>query len=347
MRTPGLFVHATGVFLGDRVPVTDAVAAGSYDADEAEATEFASIAVAGDVSAPELAVAASRVALNRAEVPGTSLSHLLYADVHHSGPDGWCPFAYVQRELAAGDALATGIRQGCNGVFGAMALADGALRTAAAGRSALLVAADNFSSPLLDRWRCNPGLVMGDGAAALVLSRTPGFAEVLSVASTTLTELEGLHRGNRPLYPADVTLGRKLDFGARFAEFAAAGGFFPGSGLEFVRRFAGLVELVLEEAGVKLDEIARIAFNHGGREVVEDRLGPLGVPLERTTWAFGSTIGHAGAADQIIAFDHLLGSGTIGPGDHVLMLGVGPGVSIAGAVVRVHATPSWLNRPGD
>jgi 3-oxoacyl-[acyl-carrier-protein] synthase III len=343
MRTPGLFVQGTGVCVADRVAVADAVAAGWYESDEAEATGYVSIAVAGDVPAPDLALAAARQALDRVQLPATSLSHVFHVDVYHSGPEGWCAYAYLQRRLGTADAFGTGIRQGCNGMFGALLLADAALRTAPAGHVALLAAADNFGSPLLDRWRCNPGVVMGDGGAALLLSREPGFAEVLSVASVTLTELEALHRGATPLYPPDVTLGRQLDFGARFAEFAGSGGFEPGSGLKFVQRFAGLVERLLDEAGVELDQITRVAFNHAGRELVEDRLGPLGVPLERTTWEYGSTIGHVGAADQVIALDHLLESGEIGPGSHLLFLGVGPGVNIVGAVIRVLAVPPWLS----
>ncbi len=341
MRTPGLFVQGTGVCVADRVAVTDAVAAGWYPADEAEETGYVSIAVAGDVSAPELALTAARQAMERAAVSPGSVSHLFYIDVYHPGPEGWLPHAYLQRHLGVGESLGTGIRQGCNGMFGALRLADAALRAAPEGGTALLVSADNFGSPLLDRWRCNPGVVMGDGAAALVLGRAPGFAEVLSVGSTTLTELEALHRGATPLAPADVTLGHRLDFGARFAEFAGAGGFAPGSGLAFVQRFGRLVDEVLDEAGVALDDITRIAFNHAGRELVEDRLGPLDVPLKRTTWELGSTVGHLGAADQVLALDQLLDSGELGPGAHVLMLGVGPGVTIAGAVIRVLAAPPW------
>jgi 3-oxoacyl-[acyl-carrier-protein] synthase III len=343
MRTPGLFIHGTGVCLAERVMVADAVAAGWYEADEAEVTGYVSVSVAGDVPAIELAHSAARQALDRAAVPAASLSHLFHADVYHSGPEGWLPYTYLQRTLNAGAAAGAGIRQGCNGMFGALALADAALRTAPAGSTALLVAADNFDSPLLDRWRCNPGMVMADGAAALVLSRTPGFAEVLSVASVTLTELEALHRGDTPLHPAETVLGRQLDFGGRFAEFAGAGGFRPGSGLEFTRRFVELVDRLQAEAGVEPGRIDRVAFNHAGREVVEDRLGPLGTALPATTWELGSTIGHAGAGDQVIALDHLLDRGEVGPGSHLLLLGVGPGVTIVGAVVRVLTAPPWAS----
>ena len=333
--------------VADRVAVTDAVAAGWYEPEEAEATGFVSIAVAGDEPAIELALTAARTAMDHAEVPAASLSHLFHVDVYHSGPEGWLPHAYLQRRLGVGDAFSTGIRQGCNGMFGALLLADAVLRAAPAGKAVLLVAADNFDSPLLDRWQCNPGMVMADGAAALLLSRASGFAEVLSVASVTLAELERLHRGTTPLHPADVTVGRPLDFGTRFAEFASSGGFGPDSGLEFVQQFVGLVDQLLDEAGLKLDQIDRIAFNHASREVVEDRLGPLGVQLERTTWEYGSTVGHVGAADQVIAFDHLLDSGAVGPGSHLLLLGLGPGVNIAGAVIRVNAVPPWCrNRSG-
>jgi 3-oxoacyl-[acyl-carrier-protein] synthase III len=343
MRTRGLFVNGTGVCVGDRVTVADAVAAGWYEPEDADASGFVSIAIAGDVPAVDLALQASQTALEHAETPAAALSHLLYVDVYHSGPEGWLPYSYLQRHLAVGHAFGAGIRQGCNGMFGALALADAALRTAPAGGSALLVAADNFTSPSLDRWRCNPGLVMADGAGALVLSRERGFAEVLSVGSVNLPELEGMHRGTTPLHPAGATTGRPPDFDARFAEFAASGGLGPGSGLEFVQRFVGLVDRLLDEAGLELNQIARVLFNHAGRDVVEDRLGPLGVKLDHTTWEFGSTVGHVGAADHVIAFDHLLTSGAIGPGSDLLLLGVGPGVNIAGAVIRVLAVPPWVS----
>jgi 3-oxoacyl-[acyl-carrier-protein] synthase III len=342
MRTPGLFVRGVGVRIGDRLPVADAVAAGCYDADEAAATGFVSIAIAGDVPAPELALSAARTALGRAGTPARSLSHLFHIDVYHSGPEGWCPYAYLQRNLEAEEVFPIGIRQGCNGMFGALLMADAALRVVPSDRAALLVSADNFGgSPLLDRWRCNPGLVMADGAGALVLSRERGFAEVVSVSSVTLADLEGLHRGDTPLHPPDMTLGRSLDFGARFAEFAASGGFGTTGGLRFVQQFGTLVDRLLDEAGIGLGQVTRVLFNHAGRELVEDRLGPLSVPLERTTWEYGSTIGHAGAADQVIGFDHLLDAGIAVPGSHLLLLGVGPGVTIAGAVVRVHDVPAW------
>jgi 3-oxoacyl-[acyl-carrier-protein] synthase III len=343
MRTPGLFVNGTGACVADRVAVAEAVAAGWYDPEDAESSGFVSIAVAGEVPAVDLALHASQTALEHAQTRAASLSHLFYADVYHSGPEGWLPYSYLQRRLAAGHVFGAGVRQGCNGMFGALALTDAVLRTAPDGRAALLVAADNFSSPSLDRWRCNPGLVMADGGGALVLSRERGFAEVLSVGSVNLPELERMHRGSTPLHPADATTGRPPDFDARFAEFAGSGGLGPGSGLEFVQRFVGLVDRLLGEAGLALDQVARVLFNHAGRDVVEDRLGPLGIKLDDTAWEFGSTVGHVGAADHLIAFDHLLSSGAVVAGSHLLLLGVGPGVNIAGAVIRVLAAPPWVS----
>lgn len=341
MRTPGLFVHGTGTALPERVQVAQAVARGDYGAEEAAATGFTSIAVAGPESAPDLALRAAATAVERSGAAPESLGHLFYADVYHAGPEGWCPQSYLQRRLALGGLLAVGVRQGCNGMFGALSLADAVLRSAPADQGALLVAADNFGSPLLDRWHCNPGLVMGDGAGALVLSRTEGFAEVLTVASVTIAGLEGMHRGDTPLYPPDVTVGRPLAFGDRFDEFTRSGGWGPEGGLVFVRHLVELVDRLLGEAQITTGDLTRVAFNHAGRQLVQDRLAPLGIPVERTTWEFGSTVGHLGAADQAVAFDHLLDTGELGPGSYLMMLGIGPGVGIAGAVLRVLERPSW------
>ncbi|MEV4636636.1 ketoacyl-ACP synthase III family protein [Actinoplanes sp. NPDC049548] len=342
MRIADIFVSGVGTYVPDIVTVETAIENGWYEAAEAEKTGLTGAAVAGDVSAPEMAVVATRQALERAGQDPSGVDLLLWADAYHSGPDGWVPHAYLQRELVGGQCLAAGIRQGCNGVFGALELAAGYLLADTGRESALVVAADNLSSPQLDRWHALPGAIMGDAASALVLSRRPGFARLLSVTSTTIDRLEGLHRGNEPLYPPGVTTGARLDFTARFIEFTQAGGFGEDGALLFVATMDEVVGRALEEAGIGLDGVKRVAFNNGGRAMVEDRLKPLGVTPEQTTWELGRSLGHVGPSDQVVAFDRLLSSGDLVAGDHLLMVGLGPGVTIAAAVIQVVEDPSWV-----
>jgi 3-oxoacyl-[acyl-carrier-protein] synthase-3/clorobiocin biosynthesis protein CloN2 len=97
-----------------------------------------------------------------------------------------------------------------------------------------------------------------------------------------------------------------------------------------------------EEAGIALADVTRVAFMNYSREIVEQRcMAALGLPMEKSTWDFGRDLGHLGASDQIVSLDHLVGTGQLGAGDHFLMLGVGPGVTISAAVVKIIDAAPW------
>jgi 3-oxoacyl-[acyl-carrier-protein] synthase-3/clorobiocin biosynthesis protein CloN2 len=345
MRSAGTFISGLGVHVPPTVSVADAVERGLYPADEAKSGELRGVAVAGDVPAPELALRAARQAFDRCGRRPSEIDLLLYVDAWHQGPDGWLPHHHLQHHLVGGNPLAAELRQGCNGMFSAFELAARYLPTGEH-RCALLVAADNFGTPLVDRWRSGPGFILGDGASSLVLTRTPGFAELLAVRSVTMPELEGLHRMGAPDFPPTATLGKPMEMAARAAEFkkqAAGRADLMGVWLNLYTRMLETIEPTLDEAGVTMADVRRVAFPNSGRQVVEHRwMAALDLPLSASTWEFGSGVGHISASDQVIALDHLLTTGELGAGDHMLLVGIGPGVTLSSAVVKIHHQPSWL-----
>ncbi|MEV4805673.1 ketoacyl-ACP synthase III family protein [Nonomuraea sp. NPDC049421] len=347
MRYADTYIGGVGTYLPRTVvSVEKAVAKGWYPAEEADLHQLGGAAVAGDTPAPEMALHAARSALKRSGRAPGDLGLLLYASTWHQGPDGWPPHSYLQRHLVGGDALATEIRQGCNGMFIALQLAAGHLHADPAQTAALLVAADNYGTPLMDRWRMGPGYIGGDAAAALVLTREPGFARLASVCTTTVTEAEELHRGSEPLFPPGVTVGRKMSFAARNDQFrrqVMPTGEATAALFSIQRALEEVVERLLAESGIQAADLTRVAFMNYSREIVEQRcMVLLDLPMSRSTWDYGRTIGHCGAADQVLSLDHLLLTGRLGPGDHLLMLGTGPGVTVSGAVIEIIDTPQWL-----
>ncbi len=345
MRTPDIFISGLGSHIPEKVPVGWAVENGLYPADEVELHELVSTAVAGDTPPPEMALSAAQEALKRCGADPSLLSLLLYCSSWYQGPEGWLPHSYLQRHLVGGDVPATEIRQGCNGMFTALELAASHLRAEPERRAALLVAADNYGTPLMDRWRMGPGYVGGDAASAVVLTKEPGFARLLSVCSVTVPEAERLHRGDEPLFPPGITLGRGLDFATRSEEFrrhAAATGEGTTALFKIQQQLMTVIDRTLAEAGVERADVSRVAFMNYAREIVEQRcMAPLGLPMSKSVWDFGRTIGHCGASDQILALDHLVTTGGLGPGDHLLSLGTGPGVTISCSVIKVLDTPPW------
>ncbi|MFC4492551.1 ketoacyl-ACP synthase III family protein [Streptomyces ovatisporus] len=326
---------------------------GRYPALEAEIHELAGAAVAGGTPAPEMALRAAQEAYKRCGHRPGDTDLLLYADSWHQGPDGWQPQYYLQRHLVGNEALAVEVRQGCNGMFGALELGAAYLRgrpgTADGERApaALLVASDNFGTPMMDRWNMGPGYVAGDAASAVLLTTEPSFAQLAAVGSVAVSEAEQMHRGAEPLFPPGPTVGRALDFRARNAEFKEAA-LADGSGTGALVKVHGmtleLVERTLSEAGIGMSDVTRVAYMNYSREIVEQRcMAALGLPMEKSVWEFGRTVGHLGASDQTVSLDHLLSAGELPPGSHLLMLGVGPGVTLSCAVVRIVHTPPWCS----
>jgi 3-oxoacyl-[acyl-carrier-protein] synthase-3/clorobiocin biosynthesis protein CloN2 len=346
LRTPDIFISGLGVFLPDVVSVGSAVEQGLYPADLAESTGLTGVAVGGDIPAPEMALRAAQDAFKRCGRRPEEVDLLLYADAWHQGPDGWQPQYYLQRHLVGGEALAVEIRHGCNGMFSAFELAASYLYADPRRQAALLVAADNFGTPLVDRWRTGPGFILGDGASAAVITREPGFAELLSVRTVTIPELEELHRVGEPQFPPGITTGRVLDMTARaeaFKRVAAAQPDLMDAWLKLYRRMLEVIGPTLAEAGVEIGDIARVAFTNASRETTEQRwMGALGLPLALSTWEYGRTLGHLGVSDQLVSLDHLLATGELRAGDLMLMAGIGPGITLSSAIVKIRSTPPWI-----
>ncbi|WP_026119391.1 ketoacyl-ACP synthase III family protein [Nocardiopsis ganjiahuensis] len=339
MQTPELWIRGLGAYLPDtRVSVESAIDQGLTTAEEAAVHDMAGAAVAGDLPAPEMALRSAREAFERSGADPDDVRLLLYTDTWHQGPDGWFPQYHLQHHLVRGHVLAAEVRQGCNALFTAMELAAPHLRDAPEDATALLVAADNFGTPNIDRWRSG-AFVMGDGACSVLLGRAPGPVRVLAVGSMVVPELELYHRSGEPEFPPAATTGRFLDFKARASDHADRHVADPSvytSWFTLQKTMVALVERTLDEAGVGYGDITRAAFGNLGPEAVEHRwMRVLGLPMERSTWDHGRTVGHVGAADPFLGLHHLLETGAVAPGDHVILGGIGSGMTASCAVVRV------------
>ncbi|MEV3923173.1 ketoacyl-ACP synthase III family protein [Actinomadura coerulea] len=343
MRCDGLFLAGLAHRIPEAVDVDGAVDGGRYDAGDRRADGYASVAVATGEAPPEMAAAAARRALDRSGIPPSDVALLLHASAWFQGVDYWPAASYVHREVLGDDgrrAPALDVQQMCAGAIGALELAASYLAADASRASALVTTADRFTDPGFDRWRGDVrGIVYGDGAAAAVLARD-GFARLLAVSTVVDTALEGMYRGDEPFASAP---GRPVDVRARRAAFAAQARALVGSLGE--RTASGLAEAAgrtLDEAGLKIADVARFAFPNVGLHVLRTRYAePLGLDVERTTWDWGRRTGHVGAADQLTGLTHLVESGLVGPGDRVLLVGIGAGFAWTCAAVEITRRPAW------
>lgn len=331
MKLEQMYIAGTGTFLPSPVSVKEAVADGRYDPNEAAETRLESVLVAVAESAPEMAVHAARKALSRTQVNPRDISLILHASICFQGLDFHSVASYIQHAvLRDHSALALEVKGVSNGGMACLELAASYLSASPDRVCALVTTADKFHAEWFDRWSADTGMVMADGAAALILSRRNGFARLLSVATVSDPSLEKLHRGNSRFEVAP----RRIDVHQRKREYLSE------VGLEdMLRRFRrGLresIERALQEADTPLNAIARFIVPHVGYILLQrEYIDELKIPESATTWHWGKTIGHMGAGDQIAGLNHLVDTTALRAGDRCLMVGVGAGFNWTCAVIE-------------
>ncbi|MHC0433286.1 ketoacyl-ACP synthase III family protein [Streptomyces sp. O3] len=335
-----MYLSGVGAYLPEQVTIEDAIAAG--DCDESQrGTGWVGAFVAGDVSAPEMAVEAGQQALERSGHTADDISVLVHVAAGHQGPDSWTPQHYILRHTVNREIPAIGLRQGCEGMLAATEMAACFLLASPERTAALITCADNFGHPLVDRFRSHHGLVLGDAGTATVLSRRGGFAQLLALNSVSAPELEEMSRGGEPLFPPGCTIGAKMDLERRAADYQ--GSLTPAdAGKTAGAAQARTATRTLAEAGVGIGDIARVVHPAAGNEdYLQYFLGPLGLKASQGTLEFGRQSGHLGASDAIAEFHHLVEHKELQAGDHVLMFGVGSGLGLSCAVVRILEQPRW------
>jgi 3-oxoacyl-[acyl-carrier-protein] synthase-3 len=341
MRFGDVHLNGIGCDVGALSPVAVPLAAGEFSAEDAARTGQLSTAVA-ERHGPELAVRAGREALRQARATTgdpTWPTLCLHAGIYHSGVDFWHAASYVRDQLGigAGPGLTLELGAMSNSLVAGMDLAASVLRGRADHHTALITAGDRFGGPGFPHWNTDIGIVYGDAGSAVVLSRRPGIARILSITSFTDPSLEGLQRGDEPFRRASVAAHQAIDIRRRKRQWLTR-----RSATEVNARngdaVAVVVKTALADAGLDLPDLAKVCAPHYGRRLVETQvLRPLGISEDRTMTRLGLRVGHLGASDQVVALDHLLRSDEVGDGDHVLLLGIGVGMTWTAVLLELGA----------
>ena len=341
MKVADVYLSGLGVFQPPTIDAGQAARRGDYDPATYLENRITGLCVAEDVSPVEMAVHAARDALTRAGADPADIGMLLHATVFFQGPEMWHSPSYIQKEIVGNGVPSFEIRLGCNGVFAGLELAAPRMASMGPGETVLLTTAENFSSPLIDRWNGAPGIAVGDAGSAVLLSRETGFARLLAVGSAAMPELEALNRGGEPLYPwTESATVAKVDMKARAMSFRENVMSLADAAEVQTRAQLGVIERTLQEADRKLDDMTRVIYGNVAGYLVEALTEPLGISMDQTTWQFGRGIGHTGASDQLLSLNHLLVTGQLSPGDHVLLAGGAP-ATVSSAVLEILDVPEW------
>ncbi|MFJ4359879.1 ketoacyl-ACP synthase III family protein [Streptomyces massasporeus] len=335
-----VYVSGVGLHLARRMPVGEVVERGLADLRTVRRSGMVSVCV-GERSGPEMAVQAARAALRGSGRVPSDIGVVLHASTWFQGHDLWAPASYVQREAVGNTCLSLEVGQLSNGGMAAMEMAVAWLRagTDAGPPSALITTGDRFCLPGFDRWHTDPGTVCGDGGTALVLSRGSGFARLRSLVTVSDPSLEAMGRDADGFSPAPLTARAPIGVAASRERLVREIGLTRLLDLLQAGQRAAF-DRALEEAGAKASDVAWFVLPNLGRPKMDAQFFQvLDIDPERTTWLWGSGVGHLGAGDPFAGLARLAGTGALRPGQLCALISAGGGFAWSVAVLEVTAEP--------
>ncbi|MCX7024306.1 MAG: ketoacyl-ACP synthase III [Spirochaetes bacterium] len=230
----------------------------------------------------------------------------------------------VQDKIGAHGCAALDIVAGCTGFIYGVDVAAGMLETRK-GRNALVIGVETLSR-LVD-WNDRASCVLfGDGAGAAVLSYTEGKG-----AAILKTILGADGGGARDLY---------LDQSMQTKAFERTPPTTPkivmngGKVYTFaVKSITVLIERLLHETTFKLDDFKWLVPHQANARIVQAAARRFGIPESRFYMNI-EEYANTSAASVPIALNEMLDKGLIVPGDLVMTLGFGAGLTYGGSIIR-------------
>lgn len=181
----------------ERQPIAVGIDQGMITAEQAEMSGVDSLPVAAaGMTAMEMAIEAARAALAEAGTPAHEIGVVAHSCVA-AGEQDWMVAARLAHRIGADSAVSFGVTQMCNGGAMGVQLAISQLLLESRMDAALVITADALGAGSARRWQA--GGPLGDGATAVVLSKTRGWLSVRAIASRSCTEHESIFPDVNPV----------------------------------------------------------------------------------------------------------------------------------------------------
>lgn len=281
------------------------------------------LAADGETTA-SMSIEAARQALEVAGLKPAQLDLIIVATVT---PDQLFPATacLVQDALGASRAAAFDLSAGCTGFIYGLAIAAHLLR-AGAYRTALVIGAETLSR--ITDWTARETCVLfGDGAGAVVLRAGENEGGVLASvlgADGSGGDLLELPAGGSRLPASHKTVAERLHFihmkGREVFRFA-------------VRAVPLATQQVMQQAGLPLEAINLLIPHQANQRIIEAAVRALDLPAERV-YVNLDRYGNTSAASIPIALSEAAENGQIDPGDLVVCVGFGAGLTWGAVALR-------------
>ena len=283
------------------------------------------IAEAG-ICTSDLCYDAAVMALHNAKVKPEQLDLIIVATVT---PD--MPFpstaCIVQKRLEAWNAAAFDLAAGCSGFLYALSVAEKFLFTN--GYNYVLVVTSDILSKITDYTDRNTCVLFGDGAGAAVLGRgnSSGDAGILSTYLTADgrgADLLYMPAGGSALPASEQTVREHLHYlkmnGREVFRFAS-------------KAMVEVSENLLEKAGLGYQDIDVFIPHQANMRIIKTAMKNMQIAEAKTLITI-DILGNMSAASIPVALSMAVSEGKVKPGDVILMVAFGAGLTCAGAIIR-------------
>ncbi|OGT28287.1 MAG: hypothetical protein A2Z17_00680, partial [Gammaproteobacteria bacterium RBG_16_66_13] len=242
----------------------------------------------------------------------------------------------VQDALGATEAGAFDLSAACTGFIIALNMATQAIRTGSI-RNAMVIGAETLSRLINweDRTTC---VLFGDGAGAFVLEASDRPGGVLSCvmrSDGSGASLLAVPAGGSRMPATAETVQRKLHTiqmnGREVFRFAT-------------RVMASATKEAVVRAGLRLEDVDLVIPHQANLRIIESAARGLKLPMDRFVVNIGE-YGNTSTASIPIAVCEAVGDGRIRPGDHLVMVAFGAGLTW-GALALQWVAPERRPTPG-
>jgi 3-oxoacyl-[acyl-carrier-protein] synthase-3 len=280
-----------------------------------------------DVATSDLCVRAARWAIKNAHINPLDIQMILVATVT---PDTFFPSTacYVQKGIGAKNASAMDISAACAGFLYGLDLADGMIRS---GRyDTILVIGGEIFNKIVDWNDRGTCVLFGDGAGAAVVQATDEPKGILasyigSDGDYADIDLLGIPAGGSRMPVTQEVIDQKLDkIQMNGREVFKLG----------VRLMPEAAQRVLREANVSIEEIDLLIPHQANLRIIEAVGERLGVPREKV-YINVDKYGNTSAATVIIALDEAIREGRAKPGDLLLLVTFGAGLTWGSTLLQL------------
>ena len=280
---------------------------------------------AEDEFTSHMAVKASRKAIEQAGISPSEVELIIVATIT---PNTLTPATacYVQHELGAQKAVAFDISAACSGFLYAMRLAERMISGGTC-KNALILGAEKLSAFVNwdDRSTC---VLFGDGAGAALLKRArEEEGQILAIDIGTdggQTDLLNIPGGGSACPITQENADQRLSTLAMVGTDVFK---------QAVTRMRDSANSVIERSGLRPGDIKLLIPHQANLRIIEAITKRIEIPEDRV-FVNLHKYGNTSAAACAIALDEAHRAQKFGPGDHIVMVAFGAGLTWASAAIR-------------